>query len=368
MMAIGLLESGGAEIGQALVRFSGRTASVAWEQATRLCGGASAWRALLVGIVALFGAAFSAPACAYDSTTFYIVAHEDDWQLFMSLNAWSDVAWASKNKTVFVHLTAGDAGQGDGPYYKAREEGAKRAIRFLATINGYYGPIPDSQVMQLNGKKLDRIEYNNTVAYFLRLPDGSLGGCGYEATGNQSLTALKGGCSKTGEEKPISSIALVGGEKLTFYTWAELYETIALIMQTEASSPNGTPSVWVNFQDPDTTNNPNDHPDHKASGEAVQTALKKYLPCANQAMFQDYVIATKPINLCSPEEKGVGCSPPSSAPPRSEWSQWLHAALWSVTNSGLVDSGVSTSWNEDHNKWLGRVYLRTKPGNGSCSF
>jgi hypothetical protein len=39
-------------------------------------------------------------------------------------------------KAVFVHVSAGDAGRGVGgeptPYYLAREEGALRAIRFMA--------------------------------------------------------------------------------------------------------------------------------------------------------------------------------------------------------------------------------------------
>jgi hypothetical protein len=50
---------------------------------------------------------------AASSTSFYVVAHEDDWQLFMGLNAALDVP-APDSKTVFVHTTAGDAGLGTG--------------------------------------------------------------------------------------------------------------------------------------------------------------------------------------------------------------------------------------------------------------
>jgi len=57
--------------------------------------------------------------------SFYFVAHEDDWQLFMNPSAFEDVANA-KVRTVFIHTTAGDAGLGTGtrgrkhPYFRAR--------------------------------------------------------------------------------------------------------------------------------------------------------------------------------------------------------------------------------------------------------
>ena len=44
-----------------------------------------------------------------DKVSFYFAAHEDDWQLFMNPSAFEDVV-SGATKTVFVHLTAGDAG------------------------------------------------------------------------------------------------------------------------------------------------------------------------------------------------------------------------------------------------------------------
>jgi hypothetical protein len=72
-----------------------------------------------------------------DKVSFYFAAHEDDWQLFMNPSAFEDVINGSA-KTVFVHMTAGDAGLGMGrggrkhPFYLARENGAETAIRFMA--------------------------------------------------------------------------------------------------------------------------------------------------------------------------------------------------------------------------------------------
>src|SRR4051794_17735594 len=71
-----------------------------------------------------------------DKVSFYFAAHEDDWQLFMNPSAFEDVTGGVK--TVFVHVTAGDAGLGTGvggrkhPLYLARENGAESAIRFMA--------------------------------------------------------------------------------------------------------------------------------------------------------------------------------------------------------------------------------------------
>ena len=65
-----------------------------------------------------------------DKVSFYFAAHEDDWQLFMNPSAFEDVTGGAA-KTVFVHLTAGDAGLGTGlggrkhPFYLARENGAE---------------------------------------------------------------------------------------------------------------------------------------------------------------------------------------------------------------------------------------------------
>ncbi len=75
-------------------------------------------------------------AFAADKVSFYFAAHEDDWQLFMNPGAFVDVLGGA-SKTVFVHVTAGDAGHGTDtigrrwPYYLARENGAKSAIQFM---------------------------------------------------------------------------------------------------------------------------------------------------------------------------------------------------------------------------------------------
>ena len=60
--------------------------------------------------------------------TFFIVAHMDDWQLFMNPN----VSWElsnKENKVVFIYTTGNDAG-GDKEFWMANEEAAISSVCF----------------------------------------------------------------------------------------------------------------------------------------------------------------------------------------------------------------------------------------------
>ena len=151
----------------------------------------------------LIGAALaSAPTLADDGrrpdkVSFYFAAHEDDWQLFMNPSAFQDVINGAA-KTVFVHLTAGDAGLGVGlggrkhPFYLARENGAEAAIRFMADTDAAPGE-RIAHPMSFNGHMIYRVSYLNTAGYFLRVPDGHWSGEGYYETGFESLKRLATG-------------------------------------------------------------------------------------------------------------------------------------------------------------------------------
>ena len=86
------------------------------------------------------GPALAADNARPDKVSFYFAAHEDDWQLFMNPSAFQDVI-AGARKTVFVHVTAGDGGLGLGsagrkhPFYRARENGAEQAMRFMVNAD-----------------------------------------------------------------------------------------------------------------------------------------------------------------------------------------------------------------------------------------
>lgn len=282
-------------------------------------------------------------AWSASSTSFYVVAHEDDWQLFMGLNAALDVP-GPDSKIVFVHTTAGDAGLGTGtggtpiPYYLARENEALSGIRFLAN-RGVVGAGPSgaASVVSINGKSLYRVAYKNTVAYFLRLPDGNVNtGRGYPSTGNQSLLLLDLG--------DIPQISAIDGSAV-YVGWADLVATLRDILIYEAQ---GSPEVWVNIPETNLVINPNDHWDHIYTGIAMQDAIAP-LPCVNAALFTGYVSASLPINLGTSD-------------------MMLQTGLWAVTTSALTDSYQLSTWDAGHNLFLGREYFRVLAGDGACAF
>src|SRR5271155_1759838 len=214
-------------------------------------------RTIITAVIVAIFTITSTSAFSATSTNFYVVAHEDDWQLFMGINAALDVPGLD-SKTVFVHTTAGDAGLGTGtggtpvPFYLARENEALSAIRFLANL-GLVGAGPSGAVgtITINGKSLRRVAYRNTVAYFMRLPDGNMnGGRGFPSTGNQSLLLL--------EQGAIPKISASDGSAV-YFGWADLVATLRGILLYEAQ---GSPDIWVNVPETNSIINPNDHPDH----------------------------------------------------------------------------------------------------------
>src|SRR5436190_22007358 len=79
---------------------------------------------------------FSSQVFAQQEVSYYLAAHQDDWQLFMGTNAKADASYA---KVVFITLTAGDAGDGNNgggiiPYFQARENGAIKSVQFIANL------------------------------------------------------------------------------------------------------------------------------------------------------------------------------------------------------------------------------------------
>jgi hypothetical protein len=271
--------------------------------------------------------------------SFYFAAHEDDWQLFMNPPAFNDVVDAM-TKTVFIHSTAGDAGLGIGtggrkfPYYLARENGAEAAIRFMADA----GRLPVDRAaapMWFNGHGIYRVSYRNTVAYFLRVPDGNPGGTGYPQTGGQSLQRLA-----TGQ---ISSLAAVDGSTV-YYGWSDLVSTVRAILDYERGD---AASVTLNVPEPDTQINPNDHSDHLMTAKAALEAAKG-LACARRIYYVDYAKSHLPENLSVKDRD-------------------LESSVLAVTAVGIEALDHPSIWEPYRRGYLGRDYFRVEQGSGPCS-
>lgn len=211
--------------------------------------------------------------------TFFIVAHMDDWQLFMNPN----VSWElsnKENKVVFIYTTGNDAG-GDKAFWMANEEAAISSVCFgisdLLYLDG------EREIVNINNHVLHRWCGGNAVCYFLRLPDGNVTGNGFSSQGYQSLQKLY--------RRQISSIKPLDGSTL-YHGWQDFVNTLQGIIDNEV---DGFSSVKINHPETNKTINPGDHSDHRTTGIAVQ-AIPKYNQY-NNFSYIGYNLRNYPVDL-----------------------------------------------------------------------
>lgn len=256
----------------------------------------------------------------------------------MNPDAFVDVR-NTNTKVVFIYLTAGDAGRKTGPvdrpYYLARNEGAKRAVRFMADeIRATQSPVSGS--LTVNGHRIETYTYKNTISFFLNLPDGNVDGSGFPATQYASLRALR--------DQRIASITAVD-LSATYFGWTDLVDTLVALVRGQAAGVT-TSSVTLNAPEPDPVYNPGDHSDHLVTGLAAAD-IRARLTCASYRKYQGYVTSTKAVNL-------------SAANSQDE------AATFASLISGMADKKWVGDWNTVHKAWLGRNYKRIQNGDGSA--
>ena len=299
-------------------------------------------RSLMNACLAL-GVAVTAPALAADAArpdkvSFYFAAHEDDWQLFMNPSAFEDVINGAA-KTVFVHLTAGDAGLGIGwggrkhPFYLARENGAETAIRFMADADD----VPASRQVShtsINGHPIYRVGYRNTVSYFLRVADGNPLGSGYFDTGYQSLRHLADGT--------MDRLSAVDGSTV-YRGWSDLVATLRAILNYERGHATLT---QINVAETDPRFNPNDHSDHLMTAKAALDAAGA-LPCVRRVYYVNYASSRLPENLNAQQRD-------------------RESSVFAVTLAGVLALDHGTAWHHYDKSYVGRNYFRTEEPGGRC--
>jgi hypothetical protein len=271
----------------------------------------------------------------------FVVAHPDDWQLFMNPAAFHAMN-ERHEKAVFVHVTAGDAGQGVGgvrtPYYLAREEGALRAIRFMANAadaTAALGADSRPEGVDRAGHKMVRHSYANSVAYFLRLHDGFIVKGEEFIEHPLALERLRTGAST--EVKAIDDSARYAG-------WSDVVTTLEAIIASELA-PGA--ALDLHIAELDEKRNPGDHNDHRAVALAMEEVAAR-LPCARVTRHQEYATRDRKINV-----KNV--------------DYMIDVGTWAATASGLSDLHAGSTWESGHNAWVGRDYHRTQPPRGACS-
>jgi hypothetical protein len=189
----------------------------------------------------------------YQAVAFFVVAHPDDWQLFMNPNASIDLA-AAHNKVVFVHLTAGDAGR-EPAYWRAREQGAIASVRYRLSALGRFDETWGETIHA--GRPITVWSSRNAICHFLRLSDGGLDGSGFESRRWQSLLKLRQG---------RSVLSAVDGSA-NYDSWRDLLAALGSILRAESV---GIGSKCVNIPDPNHERNAGDHSDHYHSGLAIE--------------------------------------------------------------------------------------------------
>lgn len=273
-----------------------------------------------------------------DKVSFYFAAHEDDWQLFMNPSAFQDVIDGAA-KTVFVHVTAGDAGLGIGrggrkhPFYLARENGAEQAVRFMADANDR----PSEKIVShtaLNGHPIYRVAYRNTVSYFLRVPDGHWSGDGYYDTGFQSLLRLNTGANTT--------LRAIDGST-TYRGWGDLTKTLRELIDLERGR---AAQVQLNVAETDVRINPQDHSDHVMTAKAALDAVKD-LACVRRVYYVDYASSKMPENLNAQQRD-------------------MESSVFAVTLAGVLALDHPASWHHYDKSFVGRNYFRVSAGSGIC--
>jgi len=216
-----------------------------------------------------------------------VVAHEDDWQLFMGDRV--GMGLAAGDTTTLVYLTAGDDGR-DSLYWRTRERAALQSTRFAITpASPGLGPSCADTVVHRH--TIRACSLANTTSFFLRLPDGRRNGSGFDRYGRESLRKLR--------TKKIRTITAVD-RSATYEGWTDLMETVSELIGTSRQNTN----VMVHTTDPSITINPHDHFDHRMVGLLVADARKSN--AWDVTYYVGYALATRAANRSTAQARTKG--------------------------------------------------------------
>ena len=244
-------------------------------------------------------------------------------------------------KVVIVYTTAGNLNDDDDtkscdckdsrepktkiPYWQVRETGARNSIHLAAARIGGWGPgnpYPEYKTVKLNGHRITRYNYKNTVSYFLRLKAGAYG-------------------------KWFTEPGLPAGtiDNAEVYDNAEdLAETLYQVFQQETENEDTGVHTVFNFPDTDRVLNPGDHNDHIVAGRATIAAVKilsnTQNKCFTEDLFVDYNTKAMPVNLSTPDIQN-------------------EAGLTAVYCLALLDYNAWPEWGSLYAEWTSRNYFRT---------
>ncbi|KAL2809834.1 putative deacetylase LmbE-like domain-containing protein [Aspergillus granulosus] len=223
----------------------------------------------------LTGIALLTPVFA--DNTLNIVAHPDDDLLFINPDILHDIANGFNVRTVY--LTSGDAGN-SSPFWTSRQSGALAAYAQMAGVESVW----DESDIGVQGKHIPlyTLRGNPHVSLaFMHIPDGSMDGNGFPATGQESLEKLWNG--------DIARIRTVD-ESGTTYSKEELIVTLTQIIDDYAADS-------VNSLDYLHDYGTGDHSDHTSVGIFTNTAAIRSQFPGYVIAYRGYPIENEPVNI-----------------------------------------------------------------------
>lgn len=333
----------------------------------------AAWGGMVAGWAMLAARPVPARAAAAPTWTpasgvvLVVVAHPDDWQLFLGEAV---VEALRRGERVVAVVTS--AGGDDRPdtFWKAREAGAVASMgAALALAYGstpappvvcrpqpLVGPLAGAEAGAGAGAgggpgggggvapRLCEAPGGRMATVFLRLPDGRGDGSGFSRTGHQSLLRLEGGT--------IPRLDAVDGSGAYWSTAAIADAIIHLVGALRVPNGGGVGGatgwggiVRVLTHDPERRFNPLDHADHRVTGRVALAVARRV--GAPATVYSGYSNVKRGDNLSAEQ---------------SAWKAWLFVAYdrEMLAVSGRWSAYAENAWA--HASYLGRSYGRVWGG------
>jgi len=215
----------------------------------------------------------------------FIVAHEDDWQLFMGDIAAKQIR--AGDSVSFIYLTAGDDGR-DSLYWRTRERAALRSTRVAIGRDASDSAAVRCSITTVLNHAIQQCVVANTKSYFLRLPDGKRNGMGFASHDYQSLRKLR--------DRKILVVNAID-RSAAYNGWKDLTSTVSNVIGPNSSQLD----VVIHASDPSIAANPHDHFDHRMTGLLVED-LRRTQRWKTQ-YYVGYALATRAANRSTDEAR-----------------------------------------------------------------
>jgi LmbE family N-acetylglucosaminyl deacetylase len=215
----------------------------------------------------------------------FVVAHEDDWQLFMGDVVAKRIR--AGDSVIFIYLTAGDDGR-DSLYWQTRERAALQSTRLAIGPDAADSAAVRCSTTEVLEHAIRKCMIANTESYFMRLPDGKRNGLGFGRHDYQSLRRLRG--------KKIGTMVAVDGSA-AYHGWQDLMATANKLI----GSSSAAAEIVVHANDPSIAANPHDHFDHRMAGLLVNDLRKGQT--WNTRYYVGYALATRAANRSADEAR-----------------------------------------------------------------